>query len=58
MVRRAGGPVLIGGPWRVAIYFNRYQSYVSVDNGPFASERVPVFEFRLCPGPSVPWGWG
>ena len=50
------GRFLIGGPWNLAIYGKGFQHQVFLDNLPFASERVPVFKFLLCPDSLVPWG--
>ena len=36
------GHLLIGGPWSLAIYGKRAAAPISLDNGPFASERLPV----------------
>ena len=35
-----------------------HQHRTFLDNKPSASEMVPVFKFRLCPGPLVPWREG
>lgn len=52
------GQVLIGRPWNLAVCGEALQPQMFLDRGHFASERDPMFKFRLCLSPSVPWGGG
>lgn len=38
-------------------YGKRLQQQIFMDNRLFASERVPVFKLRSCPGPLIWGGW-
>lgn len=49
------GRVLVGGPRNLTVYVTGHQHWIFLNKERLVSERVPVFQFPLCPGLLVQW---
>lgn len=49
------GEILVGGSRNLMVYVTGHQYRIFLDKEPLVSERVPVSQFPLCPGPLVQW---